>query len=59
MTAEVKKATRITAPALTTLRYIESDNSQTEQLRLIVDVLTQLSQAKTLVHAELNNRESV
>ncbi|HEY1212944.1 MAG TPA: hypothetical protein VGE93_04850 [Bryobacteraceae bacterium] len=57
MTAEIKKATRVTASALTTLRYIETEDSQTEQLRLLVDVLTQLSQAKTLVHAELKTRE--
>ena len=54
-TTEIKKATQIAADVLNTLSDIETENAHTEQMRLLAQALVQLSEARTLVHAELNN----
>lgn len=54
-TTQIKKATQIAAEVLNTLGDIETENAHTEQMRLLAKALVQLSEARTLVHAELNN----
>jgi hypothetical protein len=54
-TTEIKKATQIAADVLKTLSDIEGENAHTEQMQLLAQALVQLSEARTLVHAELKN----
>jgi hypothetical protein len=55
ITTQIKKATQIAADVLNTLSDIEAENAHAEQIRLLAKALVQLSEARTLVHAELNN----
>ena len=54
-TTEIKKATQIAADVLNTVSEIETANAHTEQMRLLAQALVQLSEARTLVHAELRS----
>jgi hypothetical protein len=54
-TTEIKKATQIAADVLNTLSDIEAEKAHTEQMRLLAQALVQLSEARTLVHAELKS----
>ena len=57
-TTQIKKATQLAADVLNTLNEIETENAHAEQMRLLAKALLQLSEARTLVHAELNNLNS-
>ena len=59
MKTELNKATQMAADALKTLREVESEQAHTEQLRLLAQALVQLSEARTLVHAELKSLNDV
>ena len=54
-TTEIKKATQIAADVLNVLSDIETENAHTEQTRLLAQALVQLSEARMLVHAELQS----
>jgi hypothetical protein len=52
---EIKKAIQIAADVLNVLSDLETENAHTEQICLLAQALVQLSEARTLVHAELKS----